>query len=313
MVSLKVIVVAKSRDSRVVRVVMRSQSVLVAVWLWSVLNKIIAYELVNSTFNFAEVYLDGFPSDDYVNVTSDVASEEASGENVTRSASSTETVTEMSLTPTPHSRQAFRAKIVSIFIKGDKLQLSYDHRLTKPAIDIAIEKVNKIFDPYLQFDVTHRTGYNTCEENFAGAYAAEEHLTKGKVSLFVGPACPTALDSVARLASYWNIPICTVGGLSSQFDNNAVFSTLIRLSVTTKGILGTFTGVMKHFKWHHVAVLTDLSHQISESIRNALQESILMNTGGYAFEARFEDFNYKKDGSNYTELLQRASQSARSK
>ncbi|KAI1290266.1 Atrial natriuretic peptide receptor 1 [Halotydeus destructor] len=207
-------------------------------------------------------------------------------------------------------QRVFRAKVVSIFVNGPHRAFDCDYKFTKPAIDIAIEKVNQIYQSHINFDIVHRTGYNDCELNFAGAYAAEEHLGKGHVSLFVGPVCPLALDSVARLASYWNVPICSVGGLSSQFDSKSAFATLIRLSVTTKGIAGAFVGLLRHYDWHHIHILTDSRYPIIGLIKDTLLES-LVHEGQDEYTVNFEDFNFKKDEDNYDDLLVRASQSAR--
>jgi atrial natriuretic peptide receptor A len=69
----------------------------------------------------------------------------------------------------------------------------------------------------------------TCEKNYAGALAAEEFYLR-KVDVLIGPACSVALDTVARMASSWNIPIFTAGGIGAEFSNKALYSSLTRLS-----------------------------------------------------------------------------------
>lgn len=41
-----------------------------------------------------------------------------------------------------------------------------------------------------------------------------------KVLAFIGPACTFALEPVARLAAYWNLPIIT--GMGDQVSKNYV-------------------------------------------------------------------------------------------
>ncbi|RWS28438.1 guanylate cyclase C-like protein 2 [Leptotrombidium deliense] len=97
--------------------------------------------------------------------------------------------------------------------------------LAQPSVEIAIEKARRMY-PLIQWDdPVFRNGSNQCSRNHAVAIAAEEYYMK-KVTAFIGPACGLALDPVARMASHWNIPIFSSGGLYSIFSNKTDFSTL---------------------------------------------------------------------------------------
>jgi len=68
---------------------------------------------------------------------------------------------------------------------------------------------------------------------------AAEKFYNSKVNVFIGPICTIALDPVARMASYWNVPVFTAGGVGVDFSNKRTFTTLTRMAFS----LGmTFTG-----------------------------------------------------------------------
>jgi hypothetical protein len=49
-------------------------------------------------------------------------------------------------------------------------------------------------------------------------------------SALIGPACGAALNSVGRMASHWDIPVFTAGGIEDNFSNKNIFRSLTRLS-----------------------------------------------------------------------------------
>lgn len=55
--------------------------------------------------------------------------------------------------------------------------------------------------------------YPSCSGAAAPGLAADMHF-RDNVIAFIGPACAFALEPVARLAAYWNIPIIT--GMGDQ-------------------------------------------------------------------------------------------------
>lgn len=212
-----------------------------------------------------------------------------------------------------YDRKIFKAKIVVIILKGklnDTLR-KYDYRFVKPAIDLAIEK-SKILYPKIDFQVTFRNDYYDCSINYAGAYAAEEYLKNG-ATFFVGPGCTSALESVAKLANYWNIPICTAGGRSTVFDDRNSFETLIRLSVTVKAITENIINLLKYFDWHHVSVITDFKQWFALTISNNLEAEFKQSVP-YELFGKFQEFNYRRnEKTNFTHLLAEAGLVSRSK
>lgn len=120
----------------------------------------------------------------------------------------------------------YEAHLVGLFTASSELPVF--HEVIKPALDLAIEEAERRY-PQIKFKISLRRGSNDCQRNYAGAYAAEEFYLR-KVDAFIGPACSMALDAVGRMASYWNVPIFTAGGIGAEFSNKGLFSTLTRLS-----------------------------------------------------------------------------------
>lgn len=150
------------------------------------------------------------------------------------------------------SQKPYEAHLVGLFAATAELPLRFE--VIKPALDLAIEDVAKKF-PAINIHLTMRRDERTCEKNYAASFAAEEYYknkfsgvsrslrnTSSKsygllshhdlrpVNAFIGPACSRALDYVARMAAYWNVPVITAGGIGVEFANKKLYSTLTRLS-----------------------------------------------------------------------------------
>ncbi|XP_013787766.1 atrial natriuretic peptide receptor 3-like [Limulus polyphemus] len=164
---------------------------------------------------------------------------------------------------TAENGQIFEAKIVSIFISKNTLEPFY-YELITPAIDLAVQKVKLIY-PHIAFNITYRTAYNTCANSVAEALAAEEYFKKG-VTAFIGPGCTSSLESVSRLASYWNIPIFSSTGLHFQVKSLKVFDTFLRILTNSKTLTEMMLKVLEFFKWRHVTAVIDLGISIGTSI-----------------------------------------------
>lgn len=59
------------------------------------------------------------------------------------------------------------------------------------------------------------SSYPACSGTKSPGLAADMHF-RDDVIAFIGPACAFALEPVARLAAYWNIPIIT--GMGDQVN-----------------------------------------------------------------------------------------------
>lgn len=61
------------------------------------------------------------------------------------------------------------------------------------------------------------SSYPSCSGAQAPGLAAQMYY-RDKVIAFIGPACAFALEPVARLAAFWNLPIIT--GMGDQVSRN---------------------------------------------------------------------------------------------
>lgn len=121
----------------------------------------------------------------------------------------------------------FKATLASIFVRQTDLTVYYE--IVKPAIELATEHCNRRFDGHIQLTAIIRNDSRHCLYTVAPSIAAELYYLN-QINVFVGPACIYALDNVARLAAYWNVPVFTAGGSSVEFNDKTLFKTLSRLS-----------------------------------------------------------------------------------
>ncbi|UYV71936.1 hypothetical protein LAZ67_9001208 [Cordylochernes scorpioides] len=90
----------------------------------------------------------------------------------------------------------------------------------------------------------------------SGALAAEAYLLHG-ATVFFGPACSADLEPVARMASYWDIPVFTAGGVAARFGNKNIYRTLTRLAFSLDRVRSFLEAVLGQFGWRHVALVHD--------------------------------------------------------
>lgn len=115
-----------------------------------------------------------------------------------------------------------------VLLISDQNELPVFYEIIKPTIELAIKEASRKY-AHLRFNLVSVHDSNKCEDNVLGALAAEKYYTS-KVNVFIGPICTIALDPVARMASYWNVPVFTAGGISVEFSNKRTFNTLTRMS-----------------------------------------------------------------------------------
>lgn len=127
-----------------------------------------------------------------------------------------------------YSDKSDNKEIVIVLLMSNQKELPIFFEIVKPTVELAVEKISAKY-PHLKFRVKSRKDDNSCESNVLGAIAAEEYYVN-KVSAFIGPICGRALDDVARLATYWQIPIITAGGMGAEFSNKNVYKSLTRVA-----------------------------------------------------------------------------------
>lgn len=157
----------------------------------------------------------------------------------------------------------------------DDLSLPYSYRVVVPALHLATEAVNKIYEN-IRIQIVFRNGSTDCSQSLSGVFAAEEYYLNNITAVF-GPGCTMALDQVGRMASYWNLPIFTAGGFDIRFLNKNIYTTLSRMSFSMDRLSPLIIEIIKEFNWHHVAMIynanSTLDLESSSSIIKAFQYS----------------------------------------
>ncbi|CAJ0565140.1 unnamed protein product, partial [Mesorhabditis spiculigera] len=107
------------------------------------------------------------------------------------------------------------------------------------------------------FDVEIITAMG-CGEAFEGvAVGADMYHAQG-VRAFIGPYCNAELDAVAKMATFWNIPIVGYMASSNQFVDKTIYKTLARVSLrTTNSLAEAVSATLKHYGWSKVAIVTN--------------------------------------------------------
>lgn len=163
--------------------------------------------------------------------------------------------------------------IAASFIR-DSLQYAH-FDIVKPALDLAIGEVNYRYQNQLRFSIVVRNDSDSCPATMAAPLLAEAYHSKPVHAIF-GPACESALDQVARMSGYWNIPVFTSGGMSIEFGNRDVYPTLTRLSFSLDRVAHFIIQILKENDWHHVAAVVyesdPLMHLSLKSLKVVIEQ-----------------------------------------
>ena len=131
-------------------------------------------------------------------------------------------------------RSLNKSEIVLLVLMSTQNELPVLFDVLKPAAELATEYVNSRYSAF-SIRVVARQDAASCEANSVAGMAAEEYYLR-QVNGIIGPICTRALDPVARLASHWEIPVITAGGIGIEFANKNVFKSLTRIAFS----LGNF-------------------------------------------------------------------------
>ena len=128
------------------------------------------------------------------------------------------------------NRAANKSEIVLVLLMSTQNELPVYFELVKPTIELATEFVNSRFTQF-SIRVKARKDPNSCDANVVGALAAEEYYLN-RLDGIIGPICSKALESTARLASYWGVPVITAGGIGVEFSNKSAYRSLTRIAIS---------------------------------------------------------------------------------
>ncbi|XP_074660975.1 atrial natriuretic peptide receptor 1-like [Tubulanus polymorphus] len=182
----------------------------------------------------------------------------------------------------------------------------YDMEKSGPAIDMAVDRVNRQYlnDSYRLETVKIIHG-SVCDATRAPGIAADLYHRDHVVGL-IGPACTYALEASASLAGYWNIPIITGLGDGGQFKNKTIYPTLTRMAYCQCRLRKVFGSVFSEFSWTKIALIYDRSHLHSSVLGETLDVG-LRKGNIYPHVVQF----YGSQQSSYKDLLKEASEHAR--
>ncbi|KAF8371533.1 gcy-23 [Pristionchus pacificus] len=97
-----------------------------------------------------------------------------------------------------------------------------------------------------------------CGDSFEGVAVGADMYHVQKVRAFIGPYCNTELDAVAKMATFWNIPVIGYIASSNQFADKNIYKTLARVSTRTTNSLAEATAaLLRHFRWERVGIVTN--------------------------------------------------------
>ncbi|CAJ0571492.1 unnamed protein product, partial [Mesorhabditis spiculigera] len=118
----------------------------------------------------------------------------------------------------------------------------------------------------------------TCSEAYEGVAVAAEMFHVQKARAFIGPYCATELESVAKMATFWNIPLISYGSTSSGMSDKAIYKTLARISSkNTEAISEATAALLRHYNWTRIAIASNTGSMAYERV--AVFEDVLHRHG----------------------------------
>ncbi|ODM94989.1 Atrial natriuretic peptide receptor 1 [Orchesella cincta] len=171
---------------------------------------------------------------------------------------------------------------------------SFDLEKCSPAVDMALDIVNQAYlRPHKIFLQKIQKSYSACDNSLTPGLAADMRFLSNVIS-FIGPACGFALEPVARLSAYWNIPVVTGLGDQGVFGDKTEFSTLTRLSYCQCRLKLVFDAICKRFEWKHLAVIYDKTDLFSFTVGRILVNGLN--------DAEYEVYGYQIDSTDLSEM-----------
>ncbi|KAH7725938.1 CRE-GCY-18 protein [Aphelenchoides avenae] len=107
-----------------------------------------------------------------------------------------------------------------------------------------------ILGPDLDFEITSRVG---CGESFEGVAVAAAMYHVEQIRAFIGPYCNTELEAVAKMSSFWNIPVISYMSTATTLADRTIYKTLARISSkNTNSIAKATIKLVQHYNWQRV-------------------------------------------------------------
>ncbi|CAG5115046.1 unnamed protein product [Candidula unifasciata] len=167
--------------------------------------------------------------------------------------------TDMSMASEIGSRQDKKPINVLLLLPTDTKYM-FTHALMFPALEIAMEKLESndslLRDYYL--NVSYED--TMCHEAMGMKYAIEYYFVK-LVDVFFGPICDYTVAPLLRQATFWNLPMVTVGANAWGFTKfrRTVFPMLTRVGpVNHYSLVNFFLEYVGRYNWTKVRLVSTL-------------------------------------------------------
>ena len=99
-------------------------------------------------------------------------------------------------------------------------------------------------------------------------------ISSSEYSMFFIVGCSGRVETVALMASTWNLPVLTPVGSDKVFGEKAVFNTLTRLAYDQNKLGKFFLNVLNHFSWQNIYIYYDTRYFLFESVGKGLYEAL---------------------------------------
>lgn len=156
-----------------------------------------------------------------------------------------------------HDHQDYRhhLDIKLVLLAPSDLFHPFSVQVAKPAVEIALRRLQRGVLPPHRFHV--RYGDSRCSE-LHGMNEAIKFYMEGQVHVFLGPVCDYSVAPVARQATFWKVPVVSVGAVSMDFldRRKQIYPLLTRAGpVNLRLLLALFLDLMRLNGWHKAKLL----------------------------------------------------------
>uniref|UniRef100_A0A7E4V748 Guanylate cyclase n=1 Tax=Panagrellus redivivus TaxID=6233 RepID=A0A7E4V748_PANRE len=115
------------------------------------------------------------------------------------------------------------------------------------------------------FEIVSRSG---CGDSFQGVAVAAQMYHTEKIRAFLGPYCNAELDAVAKMSSFWNIPVISYMATTSALQDRTIYKTLARISSkNTNSIAKATVKLISHYGWRRIAIATNTGATAYERVQ----------------------------------------------
>ncbi|XP_069135587.1 atrial natriuretic peptide receptor 1-like [Argopecten irradians] len=144
---------------------------------------------------------------------------------------------------------------------------------TGAAVYVALDDINT--DGLLANINIHVDRVNTKCNDVHALGMTSDHLHLNTYHGIIGPQCSGVCRHIGRLAAYYNLPCITGVCQDTEMLNKDTFTTLTRLLGTFDKVGHAIRGVMVHFKWKRIGIISQKhTDRIWKYTREAVEEVV---------------------------------------